>query len=73
MGWCIIFEIPLLINKLGIAGITLLVSGGIIYTIGAVLYGIRKKIQIYALNIPYMYLFRKSSTVLMHPFVCYVN
>lgn len=43
MGWCIIFKMPLLFEKLGIAGCTLLILGGIIYTIGAALYGIRKK------------------------------
>lgn len=43
MGWCIIIEAPLLFRLLGKIGFILLVSGGIVYTIGAVLYGIGKK------------------------------
>lgn len=43
MGWCIIIKINILPTLLGSVGFTLLVLGGIIYTIGAVLYGIGKK------------------------------
>lgn len=43
MGWCIIIKLPLLISLLGIPGTVILVSGGIAYTIGAILYGIGKK------------------------------
>lgn len=43
MGWCIIFTAKLLPQLLGIHGLVLLVTGGIIYTIGAVLYGIGRK------------------------------
>lgn len=43
MGWCIIFKASLLPKALGSVGLTLLVSGGIAYTIGAVLYGLGKK------------------------------
>ena len=43
MGWCIVFKIPLLIKLLGTTGFTLLLLGGIAYTIGAILYGIGKK------------------------------
>lgn len=43
MGWCIIFKANLLPALLGPTGLWLLVSGGIIYTIGAILYGIGKK------------------------------
>lgn len=42
MGWCIIFRLDLLLNSVDPVGITLLVSGGIAYTIGAILYGIGK-------------------------------
>lgn len=42
MGWCIIFSFSTLIEKLGWAGVTLLLLGGIFYTIGAILYGIGK-------------------------------
>lgn len=43
MGWCIIVKINILPALLGIPGFVLLVTGGIVYTIGAVLYGIGKK------------------------------
>lgn len=43
MGWCIIVKINILPKLLGKAGFALLVIGGIIYTIGAVLYGVGKK------------------------------
>ena len=43
MGWCIIIKLPLLLQLVGIPGTVLLVSGGIAYTIGAVLYGVGKK------------------------------
>lgn len=43
MGWCIIFKMPVLPNLLGWTGCTLLIAGGVVYTIGAILYGIRKK------------------------------
>lgn len=43
MGWCIIVKMPVLPSLIGKAGCILLVTGGIIYTIGAVLYGIGKK------------------------------
>lgn len=43
MGWCIIAKAPLLPSLLGTAGVSLLVAGGVVYTIGAVLYGVGKK------------------------------
>ena len=43
MGWCIIIKVNLLPTLLGMPGFIMLVTGGIIYTIGAVLYGIGKK------------------------------
>lgn len=43
MGWCIVFTAKLLPKLLGIPGLILLVTGGIAYSIGAVLYGIGKK------------------------------
>lgn len=43
MGWCIIFTANLLPKLLGIPGVVLLVSGGIAYSIGAILYGLGKK------------------------------
>ena len=43
MGWAIIFFIPQLLQVMSREGFTLLLAGGIAYTIGAVLYGIGKK------------------------------
>lgn len=43
MGWCILFRVKALPQALGTTGLALLVSGGIVYTIGAVLYGFGKK------------------------------
>ena len=43
MGWCIIVRGDLLPRLLGINGFALLLAGGIVYTIGAILYGIGKK------------------------------
>jgi hemolysin III len=45
MGWCIIFKISILPGLLGMPGFILLLVGGIIYTIGAILFGIGKKIK----------------------------
>ena len=43
MGWLIIFKINVLIEYLGIEGFTLLLAGGLVYTLGAVLYAVGKK------------------------------
>lgn len=43
MGWCILFEGSHLPRLLGTTGFILLLIGGIVYTIGALLYGIGKK------------------------------
>lgn len=43
MGWCIIFTANLLPKLLGLNGLTLLVAGGIAYSVGAILYGLGKK------------------------------
>ena len=43
MGWCIIVKINILPKILGVPGFALLLSGGIAYTIGAVIYGVGKK------------------------------
>lgn len=42
MGWMIIFKIGIIIEKLGIIAFSLLLSGGIVYTIGTILYGLGK-------------------------------
>ena len=43
MGWCIVFTAPLLPEILGIGGVVFLLTGGIAYTVGAVLYAVGKK------------------------------
>lgn len=43
MGWCIIFTAVPLFRELGFWGSFFLLAGGIMYTIGAVLYGLGKK------------------------------
>ena len=43
MGWCIIIKGSLLPVLLGKAGFVLVLTGGIVYTIGAILYGLGKK------------------------------
>ena len=43
MGWCIIFRIPLMIQAIGMTGFILVLSGGICYTVGSILYGLGKK------------------------------
>ena len=44
-GWTIILAIKPMIQNLDIKGIMLLVIGGIVYTVGAVIYGLGKKIK----------------------------
>lgn len=43
MGWCIIVKINVVINSLGPIGFSLLLGGGIVYTIGAIFYGLGRK------------------------------
>jgi hemolysin III len=42
MGWVIVFAIKPLINNLPLEGLLWLIAGGISYTIGAILYSIKK-------------------------------
>ncbi len=43
MGWAIIFSVKTLIASVSPVGVWLLVLGGVLYTVGAVLYGLGKK------------------------------
>mgnify|MGYP002349647776 FL=1 len=43
MGWAVVFFAPVAIHTLSAAGFWLLLSGGLAYTLGAILYGIGSK------------------------------
>lgn len=43
MGWCFLIRADLLFKYLGVGGLTLLIIGGLAYTVGAILYGLGKK------------------------------
>ena len=43
MGWCIVFASKIAIETIPTAGLLWLLTGGIAYTVGAVLYGLGKK------------------------------
>ena len=43
MGWAVLMFIPQTLEAVTFNGFILLLSGGILYTIGAVLYGLGKK------------------------------
>ena len=43
MGWLIIIRIDVIFKLLGVVGFLLLVLGGVVYTVGAILYGKGKK------------------------------
>ena len=45
MGWVIVFAFKPLLDIMRTGGIVLLIAGGVAYTIGAVLYGIGKKVK----------------------------
>ena len=43
MGWAVVIKVKWLYELLGLNGFVLLVLGGVVYTIGAILYGLGKK------------------------------
>ena len=43
MGWCVLIAAPVAIAAIPLAGLIYLFSGGVAYTVGAVLYGFGKK------------------------------
>ena len=45
MGWMIIFSFDILISSMSIVGIYLMLVAGILYTVGAIFYGVGKKIK----------------------------
>ena len=48
LGWCIVFAAPVALKAVPIPGLIWLLAGGVAYTVGAVLYGLGRKI-------PYMH------------------
>ena len=59
MGWCIIVKINVVIERLGWTGFSLLLAGGIVYTIGAIFYGVGKKKK-YMHSIFHLFIFAGS-------------
>lgn len=45
LGWCIIFAAPVARRAIPAAGLIWLVAGGVAYTVGAILYGIGRKVR----------------------------
>lgn len=45
LGWLVIFFLKPLMERLDSTSITLLVIGGVIYTVGAIVYGVGKKVK----------------------------
>ena len=45
LGWCIVFAAPVALRAVPIPGLLWLLSGGIAYTVGAILYGLGRKIR----------------------------
>lgn len=45
MGWCIVIALKPTVEAVGVAGFLYLLAGGVSYTIGAVLYGLGKRIK----------------------------
>lgn len=45
MGWIVVFSIKPTVNAMGRAGFMWLLAGGVAYTVGAVLYGVGKKVR----------------------------
>ena len=59
MGWCIIVKMNVVIERLGWTGFSLLLAGGIVYTIGAIFYGVGKKKK-YMHSIFHLFIFTGS-------------
>ena len=45
MGWCIVFAAPTAIEAIPRPGLVWLLAGGVAYTVGAVLYGVGKRVR----------------------------
>ncbi|HSI67694.1 MAG TPA: hemolysin III family protein, partial [Planococcus sp. (in: firmicutes)] len=49
MGWIIIFAVVPLANAMPLMGLLLLIAGGLLYTIGGVIYGLKPEIMSFKL------------------------
>lgn len=45
MGWCVVFTFPMLKANLAPTGLSLLIWGGIAYTVGAAIFGVGSKVK----------------------------
>ena len=45
MGWCVVFAVKPTIQAIPLPGLLWLLAGGVVYTVGAVLYGLGNKIR----------------------------
>ena len=68
LGWSIIFTVKPLVAAIGTGGLLFLVLGGVLYTIGAILYGAGKKLR-YMHSVFYLFVVAGS---LMHFFAIYL-
>ncbi len=66
LGWCIIFKINVIIELLTMKGFILLLAGGLVYTIGAIFYGLGKKTQMDALCISHCLYSCKYITIFLY-------
>jgi hemolysin III len=42
VGWCAVFVLPQLLDSMGVGGVLLLAAGGVAYTVGAVVYALKR-------------------------------
>jgi len=42
LGWVAVFVLPQVLHSAGVAALTLILVGGVVYTIGGVVYGLRR-------------------------------
>ena len=67
LGWCIVFPIKTAIRAIGTPGFCWLLAGGVVYTLGSVLYGIAsKKVHCYMHSVFHIFVVLGS----MLQFVC---
>lgn len=73
MGWCIIAKINVVIQALGVSGFTLLLLGGIVYTLGAIFYAVGKKRKWMHSVFHLACVIRKSITANMYSNICSIK